>query len=52
MKNEIVLFSNGQINIEVQVSPEMETVWLTQKQMGTLFDVKQATISEHITSVC
>ena len=51
MKNEIVLFTDGKVNIEVTVSPEQETVWLTQKQMGQLFDVKQATISEHISNI-
>ena len=51
MNNEIVLFSDGDINIEVQVSPDQETVWLTQKQMEELFDVKHATISEHITNI-
>ena len=38
-------------NIEVQVSPDQETVWLTQKQMGELFGVKQATLSEHINNI-
>ena len=33
MKNEIILFTDGDINIEVQINPEQETVWLTQKQM-------------------
>ena len=28
-----------------------DTVWLTQKQMEQLFDVKQATISEHISNI-
>ena len=51
MKNEIVLFTDEEKNIEVQVSPDQETVWLTQKQMGDLFEVKQATISEHITNI-
>ena len=51
MKNEIVLFTDGDINIEVQISPELETVWLTQKQMEVLFDVKHATISEHISNI-
>ena len=51
MKNEIILFNDGDVNIEVQVSPEQETVWLTQKQMGDLFDVRQATLSEHITNI-
>ena len=51
MKNEIVLFTDGDINIEVQINPEQETVWLTQKQMEVLFDVKHATVSEHITNI-
>ena len=51
MKNEIVLFNGGDLNIEVQISPDQETVLLTQKQMGELFDVKQATLSEHINNI-
>ena len=51
MKNEIVLFTDGDINIEVQISPEQETVWLTQKQIEVLFDVKHATVSEHISNI-
>ena len=31
MKNEIILFTDGNINIGVQIKPEQETVWLTQK---------------------
>ncbi len=51
LRQEIVLFKAGNINIEVAVTPEQETVWLTQKQMSQLFDIKQATISEHITNI-
>ena len=51
MKNEIVLFSDGDISVEVEINPEQETVWLTQKQMGLLFEVKQATLSEHINNI-
>ena len=51
MKNEIVLFTDGDVNIEVELSPELETVWLTQKQMEVLFDVKHATVSEHISNI-
>ena len=51
MKNEIVLFTDGDINLEVELSPELETVWLTQKQMEKLFDVKHATVSEHISNI-
>lgn len=28
MKNEIILFTDGNINIGVQIKPEQETVWL------------------------
>ena len=51
MNNEIVIFTDGDVNIEVQINPEEETVWLTQKQMGKLFGVKQATLSEHINNI-
>ncbi len=51
MNNEIVLFTDGDISIEVTVAPEQDTVWLTQKQMGQLFGVKQATVSEHIANI-
>ena len=51
MKNEIVLFTDGDINLEVELSPELKTVWLTQKQMEKLFDVKHVTVSEHISNI-
>jgi len=47
--NEIILFENQEIKLEVNVSEE--TVWLTQAQMEMLFDVKHATISEHINNI-
>lgn len=28
MNNEIVLFSDGDISVEVEINPEQETVWL------------------------
>lgn len=40
MKNEIVLFTDGDINIEVQINPEQETVWLTQKQMKDIIEYR------------
>ncbi|MDO4416092.1 MAG: RhuM family protein [Erysipelotrichaceae bacterium] len=51
INNEIVLFTDGETSIEVTVTPDKDTVWLTQKQMEALFDVKQATISEHINNI-
>ena len=51
MKNEIVLFTDGDINIEVELSPELETVWLTQKQMGELFEVSLIVIQDSIPAI-
>lgn len=48
-KNEIILFENQGVKLEVNLKEE--TVWLTQAQMEALFDVKHATISEHINNI-
>ena len=48
-KNEIILFENQGLKLEVNLKDE--TVWLTQAQMEELFDVKHATISEHIANI-
>lgn len=40
MINEIIKFVNGNLQLDVTVSPDNETVWLSQKQMVELFDVK------------
>ena len=49
MNNEIVLFENQNVNLEVNVNDE--TVWLTQNQMARLFDRDIKTISKHIINV-
>jgi len=48
-KNEIIIFENQ--NVKLEVNMKEETVWLTQAQMEILFDVKHATISEHINNI-
>ena len=48
MKNEIILFHDDDVNIEVQVSPDQETVWLTRDQIAELFDRDVKTIGKHI----
>lgn len=41
-KDEIVLFENGELALEVNVSPQLETVWLVLKPNGTsLWRVKK-----------
>lgn len=47
-KNEIVLFTDNDITLEVPITPEKETVWLTQDQMSELFDTARSSIAYHI----
>ena len=51
MNNEIIQFVNGDLQIDVTVSPNNETVWLTQKQMAELFDVKFQAITRHLKNI-
>ena len=46
MKNEIVLFENQNIRLEVNLQDE--TVWLNTKQIAELFDRDYKTIRKHI----
>ena len=48
-KNEIVLFENQGVKLEVNVKDE--TVWLTQEQMSKLFKKAKSTINEHIKNI-
>lgn len=50
-QNEIVLFTDGEKNIEVQISPEKDTVWLSSNQMAQLFDRDEKTIRKHVNNV-
>lgn len=50
-KNEIVLFTDDNIKLEVPITPEQETVWLTQEQMSELFDTARSSIAYHIGNI-
>ena len=49
MKNEIILFENQ--NVKLEVNMKDETVWLTQEQMSVLFSKAKSTINEHIKNI-
>lgn len=49
--NELIKYKNGALVLDVQVSPEEETVWLTQAQMAKLFGVNSQTITRHIQNI-
>lgn len=42
---------NGGLQIDVTVSSNDETVWLTQKQMAELFEVKSQAITRHLKNI-
>ena len=50
-KTELVLFKDGEINLEVPVIPEEETVWLNQAQMVELYGRDISVISRHIRNI-
>ena len=49
MKNEIILFENQDVKLEVNMKDE--TVWLSQQQMAELFDSSRTNIIEHINNI-
>ena len=49
MKNEIILFENQ--NVKLEVNMQDETVWLTQAQMAELFQKDRKTITRHIQNI-
>ena len=47
----IVTFKDEQLELEVNISPEEDTVWLTQAQMVDLFSRDQSVIARHIRNI-
>ena len=48
---EIVTFIDNELQIDVNVDIENDTVWLTQEQISILFDKSISTINEHIKNI-
>ena len=51
MNNEIIKFVNGDLELDVNISPNKNTVWLTVDQLCTLFNKNKSTISRHIKNI-
>lgn len=47
-KYEIIKFVNGDLELDVSISPDQDTVWLNRQQIALLFDRDVKTISKHI----
>ena len=48
-KSNIIVYNDGEL--ELKVSVENETIWLTQKQLGELFNVESHNITYHIKNI-
>lgn len=51
MKNEVVLFIDDDLKLEVPVSPEQDTVWLSLDQMAALFEKDRSVIGRHVRNI-
>ena len=47
--SDVVVYNSGEI--ELKVSIDNETIWLTQKQIAEVFDVNVPAISKHIKNI-
>ena len=48
---ELIKFQDGDFSLDVKVSPKEDTVWLTQDEMASLFDVDRTRIVRHINNI-
>ncbi len=51
MPDKIIIYQSADGKAALEVQLEQETVWLSQKQMAELFDVKVPAISKHIRNI-
>ena len=49
--NETVIFEDGELQLDVSVRADDDTVWLTQKQMSILFEASTDNIGLHIKNI-
>lgn len=48
---DLIKFEDGEFSLDVKVSPDEDTVWLTQKEIALLFSSTKNNISMHITNI-
>ncbi len=47
----MIKFEDDDFSLDVNVSPEEDTLWLTQNQIAILFEKAKSTINEHIKNI-
>lgn len=48
---DTIIYQSKSGALELKTDKEHETIWLTQEQMASLFDVQKAAISEHLKNI-
>ena len=48
---ELIKFVDGDFSLDVNVSPDEDTLWLTQEQIANLYQKSRSTITEHINNI-
>ena len=50
-KYNLIKFEDGEVVLDVKISPNEDTLWLTQEQIALLFGKAKSTINEHIRNI-
>ena len=50
-RNDVVIYKDGELEIEVQINSEEDTFWLTLNQIAELFEREKSSISRHISNI-
>ncbi len=50
-EREIVQFKDGEFVLDVNITPEDDNVWLSQKQISQLFDIDRTVVGRHIRNI-
>ena len=48
---QMIAFTEDGLSLDVRVDTEKDTVWLTQAEMASLFDVDRTRITRHVNNI-
>lgn len=51
MENKIIVFRDNELELEVNIAPDEDTVWLSLDQISALFQKNKSTVSRHIKNI-
>ena len=49
--SELIIYQNGQSQVQVSVRLDGESVWLTYEQMGLIFKRERSVITKHLRNI-